>query len=44
MEIRHLYRRFGHPLAEKLYKLLERSDYNITKQALNKLTKFYSFC
>src|SRR6266536_1259631 len=44
MEICRLYCRFGYPLAEKLYKLLERSDHDITKQALDKLTKFCSFC
>jgi hypothetical protein len=45
MEIRRLYRRFGHLLAEKLYRVLERSGYNdVDRQAINYLTKYYSFC
>ena len=34
-KIRRLYRRFGHPLAEKLYKVLERLGHEVNKQALN---------
>jgi hypothetical protein len=45
MEIRRLYRRFGHPSAKKLYRVLERSGYNdVDKQAINYLTKYCSFC
>ena len=43
-EIRRLHRRFGHPSAEKLYKLLERSGHDIDRQVLDQLTKFCSFC
>jgi hypothetical protein len=45
MEIRRLYRRFGHLLAEKLYRVLERSGYNdVDRQAIDYLTKYCSFC
>jgi len=45
MEIHRLYRRFGHLLAKKLYRVLKRSGHNdINKKAINHLTKYYSFC
>jgi hypothetical protein len=45
MEIRRLYRRFGHPLAKKLHRVLERSGHNdVDRQAINHLTKYCSFC
>lgn len=45
-EIRRLHRRFGHPSAEKLRLLLERSghDEGLDKAALERLTKYCSFC
>ena len=43
-EIRRLHRRFGHPSAEKLYKVLERSGHEVNKSAIDQLTKFCSFC
>ena len=39
-----LYHRFGYPLAEKLYRVLKCSRYNINKKVINYLTKYYSFC
>jgi hypothetical protein len=40
-ELRRLHRRFGHPSAERLYRVLERSGHeDIEKQTLNYLTKF----
>jgi hypothetical protein len=45
MEIRRLHRRFRHLLAKKLYRVLERSRHNnVNRQAINYLTKYYSFC
>jgi len=43
-EIHRLHRRFGHPSAEKLYRVLERSGHNVDKQAIDHLTKYCSFC
>lgn len=43
-EINQLHRRFGHPSANKLYKVLERSGHDINKQTLDQLTKYCSFC
>jgi hypothetical protein len=43
-ELRQLHRRFGHPSANKLYKVLERSGHEVDKQAIDHLTKFCSFC
>ena len=40
-EINCLYRRFGHLLAKKLYRVLKRSKYNnINRKAINHLTKY----
>jgi len=45
MEIHRLYRRFGHPSAEKLYRVLERSRHDdVNRKAVDYLTKYYSFC
>ena len=44
IELRQLHRRFEHPSAMKLYLLLERSGHEVDKPALDKLTKFCSFC
>ena len=44
-EIRRLHRRFGHPSAEKLYRVLERSGHDdVDKKAIDYLTKYCSFC
>jgi len=43
-ELRRLHRRFGHPSAEKLYKVLERSGHEVNKHNIEQLTKFCSFC
>jgi hypothetical protein len=44
-EIHRLYRRFGHPSAEKLYRVLERSGHDdVDKRAIDHLTKYCSFC
>jgi hypothetical protein len=44
-EIHRLHRRFGHPSAEKLYRVLERSGHDdVNKQAIDHLTKYCSFC
>ena len=44
-EIHRLHRRFGHPSAEKLYKVLKRSRHDdVDKRAIDHLTKYYSFC
>jgi hypothetical protein len=45
VEIQRLHRRFGHPSAEKLHKVLERSGHDdVDKKAIDHLTKFCSFC
>jgi hypothetical protein len=44
-EIHRLHRRFGHPSAEKLYRVLERSRHDdVDKKAIDHLTKYCSFC
>ena len=43
-EIHRLHRRFGHPSAEKLYRVLERSGHDVDRQAIDHLTKYCSFC
>jgi hypothetical protein len=44
-EIRRLHRRFGHPSAEKLYRVLEHSGHNdVDRKAIDHLTKYCSFC
>jgi hypothetical protein len=45
LEIHRLYRRFGHLLAEKLYRVLKRFRHdNVNRKAINHLTKYCSFC
>jgi len=40
-----LHRRFRHPLADKLYRVLKRSSHdNIDKQVINYLTRYCSYC
>ena len=43
-ELRQLHRRFGHPSAEKLYKVLERSGHEVSRASINYLTKFCAYC
>jgi hypothetical protein len=44
-ELRQLHRRFGHPSADRLYKVLEHSGHdNIDKKALHQLNKFCAHC
>jgi hypothetical protein len=44
-EIRRLHRRFGHPSAEKLHRVLKRSGHDdVDRQVINHLTKYCSFC
>ena len=44
-EIHRLYCRFGHPSAEKLYRVLKRSGHNdVNRKAIDYLTKYYSYC
>ena len=35
IELKHLYYTFGHLLATKLFNLLNKSSYNITKKAID---------
>ena len=44
-ELRRLHRRFGHPSADRLHRVLERSSYNnINKQTIDYLTRYCSYC
>ena len=43
-EIHYLYRRFGHPLAEKLCKVLKHSGHDIDRKAIDHLTKYCFYC
>jgi hypothetical protein len=43
-ELRCLHRRFGHPLVEKLRKLLERAGYNVNTEALKHIRKVCYYC
>ena len=45
-ELRQLHRRFGHPSANRLIRLLERSGHGdkLDKEAIHKLTKFCVLC
>jgi hypothetical protein len=44
VELRQLHRRFDHSSIMKLYDLLKRSDHEVKKAVLKKLTKFCTFC
>jgi hypothetical protein len=44
VELRQLHRRFDHSFITKLHDLLKRSDHEMKKAILKKLTKFCSFC
>lgn len=43
-ELRRLHRRFGHPSAKRLEKLLTRAGHDIDKKSLEYLTKYCHFC
>ncbi|RKF72448.1 hypothetical protein GcM1_248171 [Golovinomyces cichoracearum] len=43
-ELRHLYKRLGHPSVERLHKLLESSNHEVDKVALGRLTGYCSHC
>jgi hypothetical protein len=44
VELRQLHRRFDHSSTTKLHDLLKRSDHDVKKPVLKKLTKFCIFC
>ncbi len=44
VELRQLHRRFDHSSILKLQILLERSDHDVEKSVIEKLTKFCTFC
>jgi hypothetical protein len=44
VELRQLHRRFDHSFITKLHDLLERSDHDVKKLVIEKLTKFCIFC
>jgi ketopantoate reductase len=41
-KLKHLYRRFSHPLVERLYRILDRAGYNVDKKTFDYLTKYYN--
>ena len=43
-ELQRLHRRFGHPSAERLQKVLERSGHDIEKKTIDHLTKYCHYC
>ncbi|KAI1006565.1 hypothetical protein K3495_g1656 [Podosphaera aphanis] len=44
-ELRQLYRRFGHPAVERLYRVLTRAGYDdLDKEAIEKITKYCHQC
>jgi hypothetical protein len=44
-ELRRLHRRFGHPAADRLHRILERSGHDeVSKRTIEYLTKFCSHC
>jgi hypothetical protein len=43
-ELRQIHRRFGHPSANRLIKLLERSGHESNRRAVERLTKFCHYC
>ena len=44
VELRQLHRRFDHSFAEKLHRLLERSEHEVNKLVLDRLIEICSFC
>jgi 6-pyruvoyl-tetrahydropterin synthase len=44
VELRQLHKRFDHSFITKLHDLLKRSDHEVKKAVLKKLTKFCIFC
>jgi hypothetical protein len=43
IELRRLHRRFGHPSAERLQRVLNRVGYDTNKKILEHLTKYYHY-
>jgi hypothetical protein len=43
-ELRQLHRRFGHPSVNRFCKVLERSEHDVDRQAIQHITKFCTFC
>ena len=43
-ELRQLHRRFGHLSVNRFYKVLERLEHDVNRQAIQHITKFCSFC
>jgi len=41
VELKRLHCRFGHPLAERLVRILKRLGYNINSKTLDHLTHYY---
>ncbi len=44
VELRQLHRRFGHPSAQRLLRLLQRAGQDVEKKAIDHLTKFCHHC
>jgi hypothetical protein len=44
VELKHLHRRFGHPLIERLRRILERSEHEFDIKALEHLTRYCYYC
>jgi hypothetical protein len=43
-ELQRLHRRFGHPSADRLHKVLERSGHDVPRESINWLTKYCKHC
>jgi hypothetical protein len=43
-ELRQLHRRFGHPSANRLIRLLERSGHDVNRKVIDRLTRFCHSC
>ena len=44
LELRRIYRRFGHPSVRRLFKILQRSGHDIEYKAIEYLTKYCHQC
>lgn len=43
-ELQQLHRRFGHPSANRLYTLLQKSEHEVDRKAIEKLTNYCTTC
>ena len=43
-ELRQLHRRFGHPSAQRLRRVLDRAGHEPNANVIEKITKFYKEC